>query len=75
MEIAELFQTTPQNITLHIQGIYEDNEADTDSTSKDCLLVQKEGNRNIRREIKLYNLTGLLTNRRASPRRFVKSPA
>ena len=43
MEIADLFQTTPQNITLHIQGIYEENEADTDSTSKDYLLVQNEG--------------------------------
>ncbi len=60
MEIAELFQTTPQNITLHIQGVYEENEADIDSTSKDCLLVQKEGNRNFQREIKLYNLSMIL---------------
>ncbi len=60
VEIAELFQTTPQNITLHIQGIYEENEADIDSTSKDCLLVQKEGNRNIQREVKLYNLSMIL---------------
>lgn len=43
IEIAELFQTTPQNITLHIQGIYEENEVDADSTSKDYLLVQTEG--------------------------------
>ena len=60
MEIAELFQTTPQNITLHIQGVYEENEVDADSTSKDCLLVQKEGNRNIQREVKLYNLSVIL---------------
>ena len=60
MEIAELFQTTPQNITLHIQGIYEENEADAESTSKDYLLVQKEGNRNIQREVKLYNLSMIL---------------
>jgi len=60
MEIAELFQTTPQNITLHIQGIYEENEVDATSTSKDCLLVQKEGNRNIQREVKLYNLSMIL---------------
>lgn len=59
-EIAELFQTTPQNITLHMQSIYEDNEADSSSTSKDYLLVQKEGNRNIQREIKIYNLTMIL---------------
>ena len=60
MEIAELFQTTPQNITLHIQGIYDENEADADSTSKDYLLVRKEGNRNIQREVKLYNLSMIL---------------
>ncbi|MFV0340224.1 MAG: hypothetical protein ACK5MA_06295 [Parachlamydiaceae bacterium] len=39
-EIAELFQTTPQNITLHIQGVYEDGEVELESTSKDYLLVQ-----------------------------------
>lgn len=60
LEIADLFQTTPQNITLHIQGIYEENEADLNSTSKDYLLVQKEGNRNIQREVKLYNLIIIL---------------
>lgn len=60
LEIAELFQTTPQNITLHIQGIYEENEADPNSTSKDYLLVQKEGNRSIQREVKLYNLSIIL---------------
>ncbi len=59
-EIAELFQTTPQNITLHIQRIYEENEADPNSTSKDYLLVQKEGNRNIQREVKLYELSIIL---------------
>lgn len=61
MEIAELFQTTPQNITLHTQRVYEENEADPDSTSKDYLLVQKEGKRNIQREVKLYNLSMILS--------------
>lgn len=60
MEIAELFQTTPQNITLHIQGVYEENEVDENSTSKESLLVQKEGNRSIQREVKLYNLSMIL---------------
>lgn len=58
-EIGELFQTTPQNITQHIQGIYEENEADPLSTSKDYLLVQKEGKRDIEREVKmLWALAG-----------------
>lgn len=57
VEIAELFQTTPQNITLHIQGIYEENEANPKSTSKDYLLVQNEGNRNIQKSWWLTKLT------------------
>ena len=60
IEIASLFQTTPQNITLHIQGIYDESEADSTSTSKDYLLVQTEGKRSIQREVKLYNLTMIL---------------
>jgi hypothetical protein len=59
-EIATLFQTTPQNITLHIQNIYEDKELDEFSTNKDSLLVQMEGKRSIQREIKLYNLNMIL---------------
>jgi len=59
-EIANLFQTTPQNITLHIQVIYEEGEADLQSTSKDYLLVQTEGGRSVQREVKLYNLNMIL---------------
>ncbi len=59
-EIAELFQTTPQNITLHIQGVYEEGEVDLESTSKDYLLVQTEGERSVQREVKLYNLNMIL---------------
>lgn len=59
-EIADLFQTTPQNITLHIQGICEENEVDIKSTSKDYLLVQAEGKRSVQREVKLYNLSMIL---------------
>ena len=59
-EIADLFQTTPQNITLHIQGVCEEGEVDLKSTSKDYLLVQTEGERNVQREVKLYNLKMIL---------------
>ncbi|MCH9627157.1 MAG: hypothetical protein S4CHLAM2_07920 [Chlamydiales bacterium] len=60
LEIAELFQTTPQNITLDIQGVYKEGEVAAHSTSKDYLLVQKEGSRSIQREVKLYNLSVIL---------------
>lgn len=59
-EIADLFQTTPQNITLHIQGVCEEGEADLESTSKDYLLVQTEGERSVQRVVKLYNLNMIL---------------
>ncbi len=60
MGIADLFQTTPQNITLHIQAVYEEDEVDIEATSKDCLLVQTEGTRSVQREVKLYNLNMIL---------------
>lgn len=41
--LAELFQTTPQNITLHLRNIYRERELDEISTCKDFLQVQKEG--------------------------------
>jgi hypothetical protein len=59
-EIAELFQITPQNVTLHVKEIYATKEAEIESTSKDYLLVQNEG-RHIRRTVKLYNLSVILS--------------
>ena len=41
--MAELFQTTPQNITIHIQALYQDGEADEEATCKDYLQVRREG--------------------------------
>ena len=40
--MAELFDTTPQNITLHLKNIYEEGELKESSTCKDFLQVQKE---------------------------------
>ncbi len=59
-KMAELFETTPQNITLHLKNIYEENEANEVSTCKESLQVQKEGNRDIQRKIKLYNLNAIV---------------
>ena len=54
--IAELFQTTPQNITIHLKNIYESGELIEKTTCKDFLQVQMEGNRPIKRKQKYYNL-------------------
>jgi len=55
-QIAELFQTTPQNITLHIKSIYEEAELDEMATCKDYLQVRQEGVREVKRQLKHYNL-------------------
>lgn len=58
--IAELFQTTPQNITLHIKNIYEEKELTEDLTCKDYLQVQIEGLREVKRKTRHYNLEMIL---------------
>jgi len=59
-EIAELFQTTPQNITLHIKTIYDSRELQFEATCKENLQVRIEGRRKITRQLKLYNLDIIL---------------
>ncbi len=54
--MSELFQTTPQNITLHIKSIYSEGELHEEATCKEYLQVQLEGNRSVQRSLKHYNL-------------------
>lgn len=58
--MAELYQVTPQNITTHIKHIYGDGELEQGATCKSYLQVQTEGNRQIRRDTKFYNLDMIL---------------
>ena len=58
--IAELFQTTPQNVTMHLAAIYEEAELTESATCKDFLQVRQEGNRDVRRALKHYNLAAVL---------------
>lgn len=48
-QLAELFNTSKQNISLHISNIYSESELEKDSTVKDFLTVQKEGSRQVSR--------------------------
>ena len=54
-QMAELFQTTKNNVTLHIGNVYKEHELVAESTSKESLLVRMEGNRQVTRQRKLYN--------------------
>lgn len=58
--MAELYQTTPQNITTHIKNVYADGELDANSTCKDYLQVQTEGTRKVERARKYYSLDMIL---------------
>lgn len=55
-QMALLFQTTPQNITQHIQSVYDDAEIEESATCKDYLQVRQEGSREVRRTVKTYRL-------------------
>jgi hypothetical protein len=56
-QLAEIYKTTQQNISLHLQGIFEDKELDDDErTHKKYLLVRQEGKRKVQRNIDHYNL-------------------
>lgn len=55
-QIAELYDTTQQNISQHIESIYKDRELEKNSTNKKFLLVRTEGTRQVKRNIDHYNL-------------------
>lgn len=59
--IGELFDTTRNNITMHINEIYNSFELDKNSTSKEFLLVQKEGTREVKRNVQYYNLDAVIS--------------
>src|SRR3989339_1897580 len=54
--LAELFQTTKNNISLHVKNIFEEGELDQKAAVKEFLTVQKEGSREVSRDIEYYNL-------------------
>ena len=59
--MAELFQTSSQNITMHLKNIFEEGELEEKATCKEFLQVQKEGNREVKREQKFYNLDAIIS--------------
>jgi len=56
-----LFDTTPQNITIHLRNIFESGELDEEATCKDFLQVQMEGDREVSRKQKMYNLDVIIS--------------
>jgi len=60
-QMADIFDTTPQNITLHLKKVYSDNEIEISATCKENLQVQVEGKRKIKRKQLFYNLDAILS--------------
>ena len=59
-QIAELFETTPQNVTLHLKGIFAEGELVEAATCKDYLQVRLEGGREVSRSLRHYRLEAIL---------------
>lgn len=60
-QMVELFQTTKQNVSLHVGNVFKEGELKQDSTVKECLTVQKEGQREVARKVKYYNLDVIIS--------------
>ena len=59
--MAELFQTSKQNISLHTNNVFKEKELQEISTVKYSLTVQQEGNRKVKRNIAYYNLDVIIS--------------
>ncbi len=60
-QMATLFQQTKQNISLHINNCFREKELEKNSTVKEYLTVQKEGNRYVKRKLEFYNLDVIIS--------------
>lgn len=58
--IAELFETSKQNVSLHLKNIFDNHELDENRTVKDFLTVQNENERSVKRKTKYYNLDAII---------------
>lgn len=58
--MSELFDCSTDNISLHLKNIYKDDELTEEATAEDFSVVQKEGNREVKRTVKFYNLDAII---------------
>ena len=60
-QMAEVFSTTPENVLMHLKNIFSDNELEETATAKEILVVQAEGKRQVKRQLKHYNLDAIIS--------------
>lgn len=72
-QMAGLFDTTPENVLMHLKNVFADKELEEGATTKDFLVVQAEASRRVRRQIKHYNLDAIISvGYRVNSRRAVR---
>lgn len=72
-QMSELFDTTPENVLMHLKNVFGDKELEEGATAKDFLVVQTEGERLVRRRLKHYNLDAIISvGYRVNSRRGVR---
>ncbi len=60
-QISKLFDVTRRSIEIHLNNIYRDGELEEKRTAKEIFVVRKEGNRDVRRKVKMYNLDAIIS--------------
>ncbi len=60
-QMVTLFDSTKQNISLHINNVFKEGELEKNSTVKEYLTVQKEGLRTVKRNVTFYNLDVIIS--------------
>lgn len=72
-QLADIFETSTDNISLHLKNIYADCELDEGATTEDSSVVRQEGARQVRRRVRLYNLDAIISvGYRVNSRRAVQ---
>lgn len=72
-QMSELFETTPENVLMHLKKIYADGELEEPATAKNFLVIRTEGRRRVRRQLKHYNLDAIISvGYRVNSRRGVR---
>ena len=61
LQMAEVFQSTPENIVMYLHNVFSSKELNVEATTKDFLVVRSEGKRSVRRKIRHYNLDAIIS--------------
>ena len=72
-QMAEVFDTTPENILMHLRNVFAGGELEAEATTKEFLAVRTEGRRRVWRRLKHYNLDAIVSvGYRVNSRRGVR---